>query len=350
MKAIFGIVWFLFALQAAAATDAEDAADKIISANPDIDQGELERLKKNIGFGAGLKPSNTVDVPGLGDRFDGEANVAPVRHNISDELTPVGGGSGLVVRTYPGSTPVVHADEDNHDRRWKIADAGQVFTGDTRSYLSKDSLDTIRAYYDNEVGKMQSGSLSYLTEPEGMRSENGDPPDPYTYAYPVGRVAFVGLIGVEVRALKPIEDHFIRYPIVGPIFDRLNFGVGSRDTSKEKFDSLVDEYKHLAWMYYPVSEQRSGHGRLLSTDEVVFDGCEKEAGGGMSPEEMQAKMQQLMAEGKMQEMLQLSEKMMGAGGASGVGSEDIWIECLKEMEGQGYNTLIAIHVGPAQSN
>ena len=169
MKAIFGIVWFLFALQAAAATDAEEATDKIISANPDIDQEELERLKKNIGFGAGLKPGNTVDVPGLGDRFDGEANVAPVQHNISDEPAPVGGGSGLVVRTYPGSTPVVHADEDNHDRRWKIADAGQVFTGETRSYLSKDSLDTIRAYYDNEVGKMQSGSLSYLTEPEGMR-------------------------------------------------------------------------------------------------------------------------------------------------------------------------------------
>lgn len=311
MKLIFGIVVIL--LTAQSQDDAEKARkylEDYLSANPDVASKVAEGLLKDKKGDRELKVGAPVDISSAGERFEGDAGVDAARHDVSGDKMSAGGRSGLVAPSYPDSAPVVYADEDNQDRRWKIADAGQGFSGETRSYLSKDSLDTVRAYYDKEVGKMQSGSLSYLTAPEGMRA-NQDRPEPYIYAYPVDRTAHMGLIGLEIRALKPIEDHFIRYPIVGPIFERLNYGVGSGDTSKEKFDSLVDEYKHLAWMYYPVSEQRSGKGKLLSKDEVVFDGCKKEAGGGMSAEEMQAKMQQLMAEGKMQEMLQLSEKLMG---------------------------------------
>lgn len=345
MKVFFGIICIALAFQSGvAAQEVDQVIDEINSANPDIDQQKLEQFKKDTDFGAELKPGKNTDIAETGDRFDGEATVAPVRHNISDDPASAGGGSGLVVREYPGSTPVVHADEDNQG--WKIPPAAYVFIRETRAYLSRDSLDTLRAYYDKEVGKMQNGSLEYLTVPEGMRSE-GMRPGSYVYAYPVGRRANTGLIGVEVRALEPTDEHFTRYPAVGPIFEKLNVSVVSGKTSQKRFDSLVDEYKHLAWMFYPLSDQRSQRGKLLSMDQVVFNGCVEESGGGMSPEDMQVKMQQLMAQGRMQEMQQLAQDMMVA---SGVGSEDVWVDCLKEMEGEGYNTLVTIHVGPAQSN
>jgi len=345
MKTAFGIICTLLAFQTGNATDeAEQAIEKIISTNPDIDQQNLEQFKKNIDFGAKLKPHSNVDIADMGGRFGGEATVEPVQHDINDDPASVGGGSGLAVREYPGSTPVVHTDENN--KGWKTPDAGHVFNMETRSYLSRDSLNTVREYYDKKVGKMRNGSLEYLTVPEGMRSE-GMRPGPYIYAYPVGRRANTGLIGVEVQALEPMEKHFIRYPAVGPIFEKLNVSVVSGKTSQKRFDSLIDEYKHLAWMFYPLSDQRSRHGKLLSMDQVVFNGCVEKSGGGMSPEEMQAKMQQLMAQGRMQEMQQLAQDMMGA---SGAGSEDVWVDCLKAMEGEGYNTLVTIHVGPSQSN
>ena len=55
----------------------------------------------------------------------------------------------------------------------------------------------------------------------------------------------------------------------------------------------------------------------------------------MSREEIQVKMQQLMVEERMQGMQQLAQGMIGASGAN---SADVWVDCLKEMEGQGYNT------------
>ena len=55
----------------------------------------------------------------------------------------------------------------------------------------------------------------------------------------------------------------------------------------------------------------------------------------MSREEIQVKMQQLMVEERMQGMQQLVQGMIGASGAN---SADVWVDCLKEMEGQGYNT------------
>ena len=223
MKTIFGSICILLAFQSGNATE---EAERVID---DIDIPD-----------AVIKPGDTVDVSGLGDRFDGEATVAPVRHDISDEPARVGGGSGLVVRAYPGSTPVVQADRDNHDYRWKTPDAGHVFTGETRSFLTRDSLDTVHAYYDTEVGTMQNGSLDYLAVPEGMQSASMRP-GPYVYAYPVGRTAHTGLIGVEINALEPIEDHFIRYPSVGPVFGKLNVGVLNGNTSQEKFDHLVNE-------------------------------------------------------------------------------------------------------------
>lgn len=64
----------------------------------------------------------------------------------------------------------------------------------------------------------------------------------------------------------------------------------------------------------------------------------------MSPKELQAKIRQLLAERKTREMQQLVQKM--AAGAGAGSSWDLWAECLKKMEAEGYPTLITIHIQP----
>ena len=73
---------------------------------------------------------------------------------------------------------------------------------------------------------------------------------------------------------------------------------------------------------------------MLKASGIAWISSHRE-GGGMSREEIQVKMQQLMVEERMQGMQQLAQGMIGASGAN---SADVWVDCLKEMEGQGYNT------------
>ena len=162
----------------------------------------------------------------------------------------------------------------------------------------------------------------------------------YTYAGVIGSNDNSELIGIELRALEPKDVHPGQYPAVGPIFERLQVGQVSGQATKQQYDDVVDEYKHLATMFYPPTDELSERGRRLSADEVVVKGCQEDAGGGMSPEELEAKMKQLMAEGKMQEMQKLAQNMSGA---SGMDTWDTWVDCLKKLEAEGYRTLITIH-------
>jgi len=252
-------------------------------------------------------------------------------------------GADLVAPVYPAAIPVPHVD-DSADllRDWNLEDDGYVFKDNTRSFLSKDRIDKVRAYYDAEIGEMQNASLTYLRVPEGMRSETMRP-GAYVYARQIGRNENSELTGVELRALEPEDAHPGQYRAVGPIFEKLQVGQVSGQATKQQYDDVVNEYKYLASMFYPLTEERSERGRRLSADEVVVNGCQQDAGGGMSPEELEAKMKQLMAEGKMQEMQKLAQNMSGA---SGMDTWDTWVGCLKKLEAQGYKTLITIHIQP----
>ena len=249
-------------------------------------------------------------------------------------------GADLVAPVYPTAIPVPHLDDSAELLRdWNLDDAGYVFQDNTMSFFSKDPMDKVRAYYANEVGEMQKGSLSYLRIPEDMRSKTMHTGG-YTYAGSVGWNDNQQLIGVELRALEPKDVHPGRYPAVGPIFEKLQFGQVSGQATKQQYDAIVNEYKFLATMFYPLTDERSERDKRLSADEVVVKACQTDAGGGMSPQELEAKMKQLMAEGNMQEMQKLAQN---ASGASGVDTWDTWIDCLKKLEAEGYRTLITIH-------
>ena len=271
------------------------------------------------------------------------------------------GAVKLIAPVYPGAIPVSHQDDEddrrNMARRWEWRLDGALFPYATRLFISKDSLETVRAYYDKEVGEMQKGSLSYLRMSQLAMPEENLRPGPYVFAHTLGWDENT-LIGVELRALEPKEERApTKYDAVGPIFDRLMAGHLTGQATGAQFDALVEEYKHLAWMFYPLTDERDQSERRLTMDEVVVNECEKQAAGGMSPQEIEAKREELGAEiqqlamqgknqelrAKMQELQGLNEQAVGAGGMD---TWDTWVDCLKKMEAEGYRTLISIHLQP----
>lgn len=66
----------------------------------------------------------------------------------------------------------------------------------------------------------------------------------------------------------------------------------------------------------------------------------------MSQEELGAKIQELGRQGRIREMEALIPQLMGSAGMSSSGW-DIWVDCLKKVEAEGYRTLITIHLAAA---
>jgi len=238
-------------------------------------------------------------------------------------------GPNLIAPVYPGAVVVE-----------RLAD--RSFQSEVRAFLTKDPLATVRAFYDREVGAMQNLRIQDLNVPEELRSEMSRKDNPYVYAIGLGREQHTGVLGVEISVLEPREERAPNsYDAVGPVFEKLLMGQTAGEATKQQFDSLVEEYRHLAWKYYLTTDQTSDFGRPLTADQVAFQSCEGGASGGLTTDEIMMKMQAAYAKGDFEEAQKLSEQMMGAAGMSGW---DTWVDCLKTIEEEAYTTLITIHV------
>lgn len=233
----------------------------------------------------------------------------------------------LVAPVYPGSVVVEVLEDEN------LPDG-------TRAFLSRDPIDAVKRFYERESGPMERASLSDLGVPDELRDESFGT-RPFVFARRV-EGGHRDLRGVQVSAREPREGAGAPsvYPAVGPIFQRLQMGMLNNEAPQARFDELVEEYRHLAWRYYPVSDEEAQSGERLTTDEVVVRRCEERAGGGRSSADLQAEMEALTRSGRFEEAAALGERLMGAAGSS---SWDVWVECLKRLEEVGYRTLILIH-------
>lgn len=249
----------------------------------------------------------------------------------------------LIGPVYPTSVPVPYESEAREHRDgWRFKDANRVFTESTRSFYSKERLETVRAYYSTEAGEMQNGSLEYLRVPEGMRSESMAQ-GPYVYSTVIDR-ADSELLGVQIRSIAPRKERPHNLPAVGAFYQKLVTAQAAGHGTLADVDRIMEEHEHLAWLFYPLTDERSADGDRLTADQVVLRHCEAEQGGGMSQEELSAKMEAAAQQGDIAELQRLSQSAMGTVGG---GSMDAWVECLGELEQHGYTTLITIDVRPS---
>ena len=238
-------------------------------------------------------------------------------------------GPALIAPVYPGAVAVE-----------RLAD--RSFASEVRAFLTKDPIQAVKAFYDREVGEMENVELSDVNRAAELRSGRSNRGAPYVYAVGLDRKQFLGALGVEISALEPRDERApTNYDAVGPVFDKLMTGQLAEEATQEQYDSLVEEYRHLAWKFYFLTDETSDHGRELTADQVAFQGCADDATGGLSTEEIMAKMQAAYATGDFAAAQEIAEQMAGAGG---IGSWDTWVDCLKKIEAEAYTTLIVIHV------
>jgi hypothetical protein len=276
--------------------------------------------------------------------FAGLAGWAAIAAGDARAQTAQAGKEQLLAPVYPGSV------------RYPSEALGYDFTY-TAAFLSKDDLETVRAFYERELGPARKGGL---TDFSYSQSESVDG---YVYSWPImsqsevyeyvdfGESGRPGGRGSITTPVPESVDDPSRYPVVGPIFDRLQEIVRSGDAmravgmvgdqksySRADLDEVVERYGYLAWRnYLPV-----GDDIRQTTAWAIVERCKKE--NKPDKQALQARIQELTMQGKPEEATQLAMSMMGGGGAY---FWDAWIECLDEIEQNAYRTWIAINEHPS---
>ena len=184
--------------------------------------------------------------------------------------------------------------------------------------------------------------------------------------------------GVLVRGLYPEARVDPESPgdlrAVGSYYDRIETMVRLGSLERAPARALMEKYRHLARRHYPRVDRR---GQRVPLYEVQEARCGDQILTGVvattaappteeTLEAMTARMESLIAEGKVQEALQLQQRVMelAMGGAMAEAAADAeedglptmksgeilqrFEACLQELETQSYATLITISTHPSQ--
>ena len=211
---------------------------------------------------------------------------------------------------------------------------GSVEAGGSHSnvFYTKDSYEKVKAFYINDNGRpveVESAvnntkmvNFIYYTSPE----------DPKMGSY---------TLGVNIST-KSGNERAIEY-----VFEKLQEGVIKNHITQAEFNELKNKYAHLKYMYY-LYDQSERTTRAMAIfrkyDKKIKGNIE---GQGRNLEEMSMQAQQLIAEGRMQELAELMKQMHSATGdlaedmTSGEEYEE-WKKCLLEIERNAFTTRIQI--------
>ena len=230
----------------------------------------------------------------------------------------------LVAEPYPGAVKVHFWGEETELDR-------------DQGFYAKEDVSEVRNHYEQRHGPMSEGALS--------GQESG-----IVYSRPLMSRqevrSFVSILpepaGIVLRALDP-ERHTAPYAhrVVEPFFEQLRQVVALGDADREEYEAAEERFRHLAWSYFQLTDQRNESGERLATDEIILRECRSRQQQGMDEEELAAELQRLYMAGKFEEAQQLSESV------GGMGSWDHWIDCLERLEEEAYKTLMVIHKHPS---
>lgn len=218
---------------------------------------------------------------------------------------------------YPGAVPSISG------RELKLEDWQRG------SYLTRDSYQKVKAYYVNENGEPGS-------ERDGERGKGA------FFSY-VRRMP--DDVGVSVNERQG------RSRVPNSIFSNLRGLAVQGIISDDRVNQIREKYSYLENCYYITREDESG--KLVSVDDIIFREYEKKVDPGVTAEadadDMMERAQQLIAQGKMQEGLELMKKyqerqIAGIELATSPRAAEIWIECLEELAANAYDVQISIQL------
>lgn len=228
--------------------------------------------------------------------------------------------ANLVAPAYPDSLLVTSPEEQEYL--------------DYFTYYSKAPEAQVVTFYEDKLGrKIEDGSVG-----TGLS----------------GRSFIRGKVVEASVSIKNLKNQ----SSAGKVFERLKEITKQGRHSKAEYQQVYAQYGHLAKSYFLPTLDGNRDAVIYSEYEDKLDQAKAGLEGGF--EDTGARMQELMQQGRFEEMAELSEQMLSksegaaeqaeAGSVAGVDIWDNWIQCLKEMDRHAYPTMIKIDKHPSQWN
>jgi hypothetical protein len=251
---------------------------------------------------------------------------------------PALGGDPLVAPAYPGAEPIDAA----------LLDVGSLEFGgrpEQRAYfLVRDNLDAVTDFYAQKD----------IAPGEPKRSRLGGV---------AADLYFVKLLD-QSETLKQLKDYTLARPAgiqmlvprareEGIYLGALKDSVAKGQHSQQELDQVAARYAHLESCVFPPMQDEDGS--WMPADQVLagryYSGMQQGfAAAAVDMDEIAARIQSLIAEGRMDEVAALSEQMAASMDTMGdVATADSWdqgIELLDELEQLAYRVVLIIDRQP----
>ena len=267
---------------------------------------------------------------------------------------------------------------------------GAVPSGEPGVYLTQDSPEEVRAFYEGRLGggKVYDGGILKTLGP-GIRPEEGDvywtvstrdealaiTKEPLNEAL---QTTAAGVVLEEPLppVARPPEMELGSVRAVGDYFERLAHLTRVGTLEPSDVEPLIQRYLPLARMHYRRVESPDGRVVPFYEDQsvrciegVMAGGIPGDIQAESTPQDLEAmtaRLQELYAQGKLQEAMALQQKIteqaMAGQMAEAVAEDDEGVlpttsseemlegleGCLRELEPEGYTTRIRISTHPSE--
>jgi hypothetical protein len=243
----------------------------------------------------------------------------------------------------------------------------------TGTYLTRNSLDKVKAYYQDLKGKMDTvrawegergtGSVGYTFTYK--YTVQGGPPTEWASAtiWRIDEEKYRSLVAsqsggaLSLETAQPLPLSQLKVVLQG----------GASGHTQAEYDGLVRKYRHLQFSFF--REVKDEKGEQRSEDKVIYDRYSKQVygdasapakkGGGdkarkQQQKETAARIKELKAQGKTAEAMALAMQMQQEMMSGGAGEQyramaqgpmrkdawDIWVRCLEDMNKAAYPVKI----------
>ncbi len=216
------------------------------------------------------------------------------------------------------------------------------------AFYTFDPIEKVLDFYENELGSM-----------EELREGNE-----YSYTVKKIRVGKAALrpdrLGVTIKTKKPAEDPREQYAEIEQdmqmasfrhdYFSPLEYLVAQlSERDWDDYNKAVERFIHLTWSYYTDSGKMDSRGRTMNLAQALIEDYHQSGsmeGAADSTEEMAARMEDLMQQGRIAEVQALAQQMHQQMTQAIEDDDSKWgeyLSVLEEIEKHAYKTLITIH-------
>jgi len=236
----------------------------------------------------------------------------------------------LMAPVYPDAVPAPHEIDKN------VKDYMQAF-------YSKDPIEKVKKYYDSKLGKMEEIKSKKYYKKILKKVDRG--------IYDTYEPSELGVI-ISTNIKKTGKDKSSLYN--HDFFDYLKvLSAQLKEKSRKDYEDACERFESLIYSYFLPSGKKDQKGRAINTAEAMIAQYKKDNPGFMeksdSAEQMAKKMQKLMQQGKMSEVVALSKQMKKNAPSAHKPDIKAWNKYIKLLETlekkHAYKTMIIIHTG-----